>query len=149
MSTSKEEGERVEMADVVDQTDSAKCQENCRNQDLCTEFRNIMEGMKKYKNASELKQHKKDFKTWMEANDISLTRKFCEDNVSSQSVLKTVLGTSEGCKLIEDQLDTLNEYKIDNQKKCSPYVKIKIGNGKLFDKSIGGDQSRILKELLG
>ena len=140
MSSYKEEGEWVEMEEVSDQTDSGKCQESCNDPDLCTEFRKIMEGMANYTNVSELKLHKKEFKNCMDKNGISLTSKFCNNNMS-QSVLKTALGTSEGCKLIEDQLNTLYEYKLDKQNKCSPYVKIKIGNGKLFDKSEGGDQS--------
>lgn len=139
MSTSKEEGERVEVVEVPDQTYS-ECQ--CTQKEHCTRFREIMESWK----FSDPKEHKKVFKDWIDDNDISLTKKFCNSNKKPQSVLKTALAIPSGCNLIEDQLDSLMEY--DNDNPWSPSVRIKIGNGMLFEKGKAGDQSRILKELL-
>ena len=69
MSTSKEEGERVEMVEVSDQTYS-ECQ--CTQKEHCTRFREIMES-RKFSDPNKLK---KEFKYWINANDISLTKKF-------------------------------------------------------------------------
>ena len=118
----------------------------CDRKKACATFSEFMRSLQvPNENSENMVQNQTKIRELLKKDEISLATRFCWRG-KTESILKTLLEeVPEGCHIIRGQLDELFSVNVNVREEPST---VEVDIGKLYEKDLEGEQSRILQELL-
>ena len=115
----------------------------CEDDAICSEIRRLLPQQVR---SQQQKENLAELKNFLTEERVSLASKVCIGKRELKTVFRTVLEEiPNGTEVISDQLDGLKEADTGD---LSSTIQVNIGNGKLYEHEMPGEQAILLKDLL-